>query len=222
MSACVEGRNGCPGPGLYCDLCDYPPRKQPRPGDTTAERARAEGSDPGLLPAWKPIAVGLSIAETHPEFVDLWKATEARRKAEAAGHNPGAQWIRDAKIADGKPLAFDVLEGFAKALRAVAEVSAYGYEKHTRRARERLMKEEGATQAEAEVAIPYNNWRNGNVRTYDNAMMRHILDRAAGETHAPDSKLRHRAHEAWNALAALALEIEAEERAKAIDTPAVS
>ena len=134
---------------------------------------------------------------------------------------PGARWIRDAKIADGKPLAFDVLQGFALALQAVAEVSAYGYEKHTKRARERLIAEEGATQAEAEAAIPYNNWQNGNVRTYDNAMIRHILARMAGSTFAEDSNLRHRAHEAWNALAALSLELMAERR-KGIDTPPVS
>ena len=114
-----------------------------------------------------------------------------------------------------------MLQGFALALQAVAEVSAYGYEKHTKRARERLIAEEGATQAEAEAAIPYNNWQNGNVRTYDNAMIRHILARMAGSTFAEDSNLRHRAHEAWNALAALSLELMAERR-KGIDTPPVS
>ena len=125
----------------------------------------------------------------------------------------GSSWIRDAKIADGKPLIFDVCEGFALALEAVAEVSAYGYCKHTKPARDKLMAQEGATLAQAEAAIPYNNWRNGNVRTYDNAMMRHILARAKGAVFASDSKMRHRAHEAWNALAALSLELLAEAKA---------
>ena len=121
--------------------------------------------------------------------------------------NPGAAWIRDAKNAEGKPRAFQVIQGFALALQAVAEVSTFGYHKHTAPAREKLIKDEGATPEQAAAAIPYNNWQNGSVETYDDALLRHILARGCGETHASDSKLRHRAHEAWNALAALTLEI---------------
>lgn len=120
---------------------------------------------------------------------------------------PGAAWIRDAKNAEGKPRAFQVIQGFALALQAVAEVSTFGYHKHTAPAREKLIKDEGATPEQAAAAIPYNNWQNGSVETYDDALLRHILARGCGETHASDSKLRHRAHEAWNALAALTLEI---------------
>lgn len=121
--------------------------------------------------------------------------------------NPGAAWIRDAKNSEGKPQTFDVLAGFALALKAVAEVSTYGYHKHTAPAREKLIREDGATKEQAEAAIPYNNWQNGTVSTYDNAQARHLLDRTSGEVRASDSGLLHRAHEAWNALAALTLEL---------------
>lgn len=123
----------------------------------------------------------------------------------AVGVNPGSQWIRDAKSSEGKPKAFQVLAGFSKALLEVVKVSQYGYKKHTEKARDKLIQEERATREQAEDAIPYNNWQNGTVDTYDDAMMRHVLARGAGETHAEDSGLLHRAHEAWNALAALTL-----------------
>ena len=121
--------------------------------------------------------------------------------------NPGAAWIRDAKNAEGKPRAFQVIQGFALALQAVAEVSTFGYHKHTAPAREKLIKDEGATPEQAAAATPYNHWQKRSVEPYDDALLRHILARGCGETHASDSKLRDRAHEAWNALAALTLEL---------------
>lgn len=116
--------------------------------------------------------------------------------------------IIDAKNAEGKPLAFEVLAGFANALSAVVQVSMYGYKKHTIPGRERLIAA-GATPDEAAARIPFNNWHAGDIETYDNAMMRHILARMAGEEIAADSGLLHRAHEAWNALAALELSMRA-------------
>lgn len=124
--------------------------------------------------------------------------------------NPGAAWIRDAKDASGKVPMYEILAGFAPALALVAQVSAYGYHKHTAKAREKLVEEEGATEAQAAAAIPYNNWLNGTVVTYDNAQMRHVLDRMKGYHFAEDSKMLHRAHECWNALAALTLYIQEE------------
>ena len=116
----------------------------------------------------------------------------------------GKQLIIDAKQAEGKPLVYDVLAGFANALAAIVEVSMYGYTKHTVPGRQRLI-EAGRTPEEAADIIPFNNWHAGDIATYDNAMMRHILARMAGEETAADSGLLHRAHEAWNALAALEL-----------------
>lgn len=112
--------------------------------------------------------------------------------------------IIDAKNAEGKPLVYEVIRGFANALAEVVKVSMYGYKKHTLHGRARLVAN-GATIEEAEARIPFNNWHAGDIETYDNAMMRHVLARAAGEDIAPDSGLLHRAHEAWNALAALEL-----------------
>lgn len=114
------------------------------------------------------------------------------------------QLIIDAKRAEGKPLVYEVLSGFANALAAVVEVSMYGYAKHTVPGRQRLI-DQGHTPEEAASRIPFNNWKAGELATYDNALMRHILARMAGEERASDSGLLHRAHEAWNALAALEL-----------------
>lgn len=126
--------------------------------------------------------------------------------------NEGSKWIQDAKRDEGKMRFYEILEGFAPALYEVAKVSNYGFHKHTKRARERLVTENGLSDADARFAIPYNNWRNGSIDTYDNALLRHIVDRMRGESHAPDSELLHRAHEAWNSLAALTLYLVENER----------
>lgn len=141
-------------------------------------------------------------------LIDGLPISEAGRKvAQMPSSNPGATWIRDAKKFEGKPQAAQVIQGFALALQAVIEVSTFGFGKHTAPSREKLIREEGATPEQAAGAISFNNWQNGTIETYDDAKMRHIIARMLGEERASDSGLRHRAHEAWNALAALTLEI---------------
>jgi len=141
-------------------------------------------------------------------LIDELPISEAGRKvAQMPSSNPGATWIRDAKKFEGKPQAAQVIQGFALALQAVIEVSTFGFGKHTAPAREKLIREEGATPEQAAQAISFNNWQNGTIETYDDAKMRHIIARMLGEERASDSGLKHRAHEAWNALAALTLEI---------------
>lgn len=84
-----------------------------------------------------------------------------------------------------------LLQYFPRALRAVAEVSGYGFEKYQE----------------------WGGWKklaDANAR-YEDALARHQLDMARGETFDPESELRHSAHRAWNALATLELAlIEAE------------
>lgn len=94
------------------------------------------------------------------------------------------------KLDAGKADAELVFEGFPRALLAVAEVATFGALKYTR-----------------------GGWKevpNG-IQRYDAAHMRHKLKRLKGEKIDPDSKKWHRAHEVWNALAALELELTQEE-----------
>lgn len=103
-------------------------------------------------------------------------------------HAPGA------KLDAGKARPGMVLGGFARALLAVAEVGTYGAAKYS---------DNGWT------AVP------GGRERYDDAGMRHRLARWAGEERDRESQLLHLAHEAWNALAVLELELrnaEAESR----------
>lgn len=93
-------------------------------------------------------------------------------------HAPGA------KLDTGKVRPALVLDGFAKALLAVAEVGTFGANKYTD-----------------------NGWKevpNG-LKRYKDAKYRHQLAEAAGETYDSESQLLHAAHEAWNALARLEL-----------------
>lgn len=73
---------------------------------------------------------------------------------------------------------------FPRAIRAVAAVSDFGAAKYA-----------------------WDGWRDipDGLNRINNALGRHILDEAAGETHAPDSGHLHAAHIAWNALARLEL-----------------
>lgn len=96
-------------------------------------------------------------------------------------HAPGA------KLDAGKPRAGLVLGDFARALLAVSIVGTYGATKYT-------------DSGWAHVA-------NGHAR-YTDAMLRHWLAEASGETRDP-SGLRHSAQVAWNALARLELELRA-------------
>lgn len=95
-------------------------------------------------------------------------------------HSPGA------KLDQGKVRPGLVLGGFARALWAVSEVGSFGAVKYT---------ENGW------VEVP-----NGQAR-YDDAGMRHWLKDKMGEQVDNDSKLIHLAHDAWNALAVLDLEL---------------
>lgn len=95
-------------------------------------------------------------------------------------HSPGA------KLDKGKIDAELVFEGFPRALLAVAEVATFGALKYSR-----------------------GGWKSvaNGIQRYDAAHMRHKLKRLSGELWDPESTFRHRAHEVWNALAALELEL---------------
>lgn len=92
-----------------------------------------------------------------------------------------------AKLDNGKVRA-GVLADFSLALAEVAKVGTFGANKYTR----------GGWQT-----VP-----NG-IERYDDAKWRHLL-KMRHERIDPDSGLMHRAHEAWNALAVLELELRGE------------
>lgn len=87
-----------------------------------------------------------------------------------------------AKLDDGKILA-GLLDDFAMALLAVAEVGTFGAKKYTR----------GGWQS-----VP------DGIQRYRDAMWRHLLQERH-ESCDQDSGLLHAAHRAWNALAELEL-----------------
>jgi hypothetical protein len=89
-----------------------------------------------------------------------------------------------AKLDEGKVMAGLMVEGFARALWAVAEVSTYGANKYSYRGWEK---------------VP-----DGQKRYFD-AQMRHTLCESMGERNDKATGLTHAAHEAWNALARLEL-----------------
>lgn len=98
-----------------------------------------------------------------------------------------------AKLDAGKVRPSLVLNGFADALAEVFAVAEYGAEKYT----------------------PYG-WRevaDGETR-YNDAKLRHQNAAARGEVYDQATGLRHAAHEAWNALAVLQLQIEADRARK--------
>lgn len=96
-------------------------------------------------------------------------------------HEPGA------KLDDGKVMA-SVLEDFALALMAVAEVGTFGAKKYSRGG--------------------WQSVQNGEQR-YTDALWRHLL-KGRHEVIDPDSNLTHAAHAAWNALAVLELALRRE------------
>lgn len=71
-----------------------------------------------------------------------------------------------------------MVDGFARALTAVALVTTYGAEKYS---------------PHGWLAVP-----NG-IERYTDAMHRHLLAEAAGEREDPESEIMHAAHAAWNA-----------------------
>jgi hypothetical protein len=95
-----------------------------------------------------------------------------------------------AKLDAGKCRIGLVINGFARALHGVGQVGTYGAEKYS---------DNGWSQ------VPQG------IDRYTDAMYRHLLAEAAGESLDPDTKLRHAAHAAWNALARLDLMLRQEE-----------
>lgn len=115
-----------------------------------------------------------------PYGVDVLRsARKLTQEADPTGksqHEPGA------KLDAGKPMMSLVLGGFAKALVEVAKVGTFGAKKYTP-----------------------NGWKTvpNAIERYGDAGLRHRFYELAGETHDPETKLLHAAHEAWNALARL-------------------
>ena len=91
-----------------------------------------------------------------------------------------------AKLDAGKPICGRVLMDFANALMAVSEVGTFGAVKYR--------------------IGDWQNVPNGFAR-YEDAQMRHMLKRGAGEEIDDDSQLPHIYQEAWNCLAKLELYI---------------
>lgn len=89
-----------------------------------------------------------------------------------------------AKLDAGKNRMGLVLFGFARALQEVGKVGTYGAIKYTD-----------------------NGWMDvpDGERRYTDALLRHLMQEASGETKDPDTELHHAAHAAWNALARLDL-----------------
>ena len=104
-------------------------------------------------------------------------------------HAPGV------KLDSGKPRMSLLFHGFPRALTEVARVATFGAEKYT---------------DNGWVSVPDGETR------YTDAMYRHLLAEAQGETHdIKESGLRHAAHAAWNALARLELQLREQERVEA-------
>jgi dATP/dGTP diphosphohydrolase, N-terminal len=105
------------------------------------------------------------------------------REVDPSGLN---QHQSGAKLDHGKPRCDLVLGSFAYALLEVAKVGTLGAVKYTD-----------------------NGWLEvvGGIERYSDAGYRHKLYRQAGEELDPQTQLLHRAHEAWNTLAALELQL---------------
>lgn len=92
------------------------------------------------------------------------------------------------KYDDGKaPIQRGFIDYFPRAIKAVALISGYGFEKYK----------------------AWGGWKtvpDGEAR-YEDACGRHTLDRVKDGPYDPESKHLHRAHRAWNALATLELEL---------------
>lgn len=98
------------------------------------------------------------------------------------------------KFDGGKsPVYQGFVQYFPRAIRAVADISAFGAKKYN-------------------VPFEDQNWARVAVGQFEDAMARHTLDHAKGEVDAQDSKLKHLAHRAWNAMATLELALREEEK----------
>jgi hypothetical protein len=100
-----------------------------------------------------------------------------------AAHDPGSKLDAE-KVRLGL-----VMHGFPRALVAVGEIGTYGARKYTD-----------------------NGWMQvcDGQRRYTDAMYRHLMLEATGESNDPESGLSHAAHAAWNALARLELLLRAQ------------
>lgn len=123
----------------------------------------------------------MSAPATHPYRVQPRRGQQPEQDPTGASpHTPGA------KLDAGKLKAGLVLGDFALALQQVCEVGTFGAAKYT---------------DSGWIAVP------DGLHRYTDAMLRHYLAEAAGELLDPQSRLRHSAHLAWNALARLELEL---------------
>ena len=99
--------------------------------------------------------------------------------------------VPGAKADHGKVRPSLIINGFPRALLAVAEVGTFGANKYS----------DGGWQH-----VP------NSIQRYTDAMLRHHLMEAAGETVDAESGLEHAAHRAWNALAVLELMLREQEK----------
>lgn len=96
------------------------------------------------------------------------------------------------KYDGGKPCVYrGLVEYFPRAGTAVAAISTFGAQKYA-----------------------WKGWEDvdDGINRYSDAMMRHIMQEAAGETYDQDSGLLHAAHAAWGALARLELMLRENEK----------
>lgn len=94
--------------------------------------------------------------------------------------------LKGRKYDSDKVRAAQLLSDFSLALKAVCEVGEMGAKKYA-----------------------LHNWPlvDDGLNRYQDAQMRHMLNRWEGEIYDPESQYLHAAHEAWNALAALQIMI---------------
>ena len=117
----------------------------------------------------------MSVFDSH-EMVTFHKIEFDPNGVEA--HAPGA------KLDAGKNRLGLVLGGFSLALQEVGKVGTFGAEKYT---------------PNGWMSVP-----DGEAR-YTDALYRHLMSEAAGESVDDQTGLEHAAHAAWNALARLDL-----------------
>lgn len=124
------------------------------------------------------------IADTDPNSPKVKRMLKQIEKVEKDPDGKDAK-TPGSKLDFGKLKLFEhFLSYFPLAIEAVCEVSTFGAQKYT-------------TMGWAKV-------EKGRER-YREALLRHMLAEAKGEVYDKDSKLRHAAQEAWNALATLEL-----------------
>lgn len=88
------------------------------------------------------------------------------------------------KFDEGKPQPDLILRGMSLALLEVSKVGTFGAQKYDA-----------------------DNWMNLEPVRFRNAGQRHMLYRFTGEENDPETQITHLAHEAWNKLAELELEL---------------